>query len=178
MSQFIYESRVRAGRTHRRMAVAPEMAMTAKMALARRLQKVHVLGLRSNIPDVSGEHSVHDSPISHTSTPPKRAYRTDFLYSYGRHFWGGGVGYLEGEIVGEALGDCRKPYVYSDFSPTIHHPRTTCLGPPRRRVVCWTTRTGFLCLAQLNLSILPVLTVADFSAFTGQVTHCPNFNFP
>jgi len=52
------------------MAVAPEMAMAAKMALARRLQKVHVLGLRSNIPDVSGEHSVHDSPISHTSTPP------------------------------------------------------------------------------------------------------------
>ena len=153
--------------------------MAAKMAVAHRLQEVHVLDLRSYIPDVSGEHFVHDSPNSHTSISPKRAYRTDFLCSHGRHFWSGRVGYLEGKILGEGLGNCGKPYIYSDFPPTIHHHRTTRLGPPRGRVVCWTTRTGFLRLARLDPSILPVLGAqTPHYAFTGQTTNPINFNFP
>jgi hypothetical protein len=147
VSQFGHESRVRAGRTPHRRGVASEIAVAA-MAVAHRLQKVHVLDFRDYNADIRGGHSVHDSASSHHSTSPKRTHRTDFLDSRRRHFWGGGVEHLERKILGERLGNRRKRNVYSNVLPTIHHPRTTRLGPPRRCVVCWTTRSGLFRVAR------------------------------
>jgi hypothetical protein len=138
----IYESRVRARRKPVRKAVAPNVA------LARGFQEVQVLDFWTYIARVDSGHSVHDSPTSQDSTYTQPAHRTNFLGSHGCHFRCRGLDYLEWKVLGERLGHCRESYVYSDFSPTIHHPCTTHMGPSFARLVYWTTRTGFCRLAR------------------------------
>jgi hypothetical protein len=138
----IYESSVRARRKPVRKAVAPNLA------LAHGFQEVDVLDFWAYIAGVDSDRSVHDSPTSQDSTYTQPAHRTNFRGSHGCHFGCRGVDYLERKVIGKRLGHCRKSYVYSDFPPTIHHPRTTHLGPSFARLVYWSTWTGFFRLAR------------------------------
>src|ERR1035437_7283069 len=90
-------------------------------------------------PEPSLEHSVHNSPSPRLTDiqPPRRVG----FGRYNHHHRNGLVDHLEGKILGESLGDCRKPDRNSNFSLSIHSSLESCPVAPLGSVVYWNSRT-------------------------------------
>src|SRR5712692_5916042 len=106
-------------------------------------EKVSVLGFRIHIPGVSTncsfEYSAYNSSeysASSSSTLRSSAFPAcpHAIYNLGRRLRSGLVDRLEGKAIGEGLGNCRKPVLYSGFALANHFFLAIRLGRRRGRV--------------------------------------------